>query len=132
MLQGIIVLDLSSVGPGSRCSWLLADLGAEVVKVVAPASRGRIDPPAHSYGAGRGTRQKHIPDIGAGQQKEQPGTRKKQTERLHEILTSTAGTFQVRLRVEPPRREARARWGGRGHSCFDVIQFLLQSVDGCA
>jgi alpha-methylacyl-CoA racemase len=60
LLEGFTVIDLSSVGPGSRCSWILADLGADVVKVVPPASAGRIDPPAHSYGAGRGTRRIEI------------------------------------------------------------------------
>jgi alpha-methylacyl-CoA racemase len=60
VLEGVTVLDLSSVGPGARCSWILADLGADVVKIVAPASAGRIDPPFHSYGAGRGTRRIEI------------------------------------------------------------------------
>ena len=54
MLSGISVLDLSSVGPASRCTALLADLGADVIKVGAP--KGRIEPPFFSYGAGRGTR----------------------------------------------------------------------------
>jgi alpha-methylacyl-CoA racemase len=60
VLEGVTVLDLSSVGPGARCSWILADLGADVVKIVAPASAKRIDPPFHSYGAGRGTRRVEI------------------------------------------------------------------------
>ena len=53
-LDGITVLDLSSVGPGSRCRALLADLGADVVKIKRP--QGAIEPPWFAYGAGRGTR----------------------------------------------------------------------------
>jgi alpha-methylacyl-CoA racemase len=60
VLEGITVLDLSSVGPGPRCTWLLADLGADVVKIVAPASAGRIEPDAWAYGGGRGTRRVEI------------------------------------------------------------------------
>ncbi|MCE2392270.1 MAG: CoA transferase [Proteobacteria bacterium] len=56
MLDGITVLDLSSVGPASRASRWLADYGATVVKVGPTASRAGvlIDPPFYSYGAGRG------------------------------------------------------------------------------
>jgi alpha-methylacyl-CoA racemase len=55
-LAGVTVLDLSSVGPGSRCTATLADLGADVIKVARPPGRGGIEPPWYSYGAGRGTR----------------------------------------------------------------------------
>ncbi len=60
MLEGVTVLDLSSVGPGPRCTWLLADLGADVVKIVAPASAGRIEPDPYAYGGGRGRRRVEI------------------------------------------------------------------------
>src|SRR5688500_17967601 len=60
MLQGVTVVDLSSVGPGPRCTWILADLGADVVKVVAPASAGRIEPDSYAYGGGRGCRRVEI------------------------------------------------------------------------
>ena len=55
LLDGVQVLDLSSVGPASRASRVLADYGASVVKV-APTTRKRavqIQPPFHTYGAGR-------------------------------------------------------------------------------
>jgi alpha-methylacyl-CoA racemase len=55
LLDGITVLDLSSVGPASRASRMLADYGARVVKVGPTAKKGavQIRPPFHSYGAGR-------------------------------------------------------------------------------
>jgi alpha-methylacyl-CoA racemase len=60
MLDGITVVDLSQVGPASRCTAVLADLGAKVIKVVPPASAGRIDPPSYAYGGGRGTERVEI------------------------------------------------------------------------
>jgi len=54
-LAGTTVLDLASVGPGARCTRLLADYGAEVVKVV-PAGSGRgarTEPPYFAYSANR-------------------------------------------------------------------------------
>jgi alpha-methylacyl-CoA racemase len=55
VLQGVSVLDLSTVGPGSRCSAALRDLGASVTKVLAPEGK-QIEPPFFAYGAGRGMR----------------------------------------------------------------------------
>lgn len=61
-LDGTTVLDLSTVGPASRCSRILADYGADVVKVgPPPAKQGvQIQPPFHTYSAGRGTRRVQI------------------------------------------------------------------------
>lgn len=55
-LSGITVLDLSSVGPGTRASRWLADYGATVVKIGAVPSAGgvQIIPVYHAYGGGRG------------------------------------------------------------------------------
>ncbi|MFP8880074.1 MAG: CaiB/BaiF CoA-transferase family protein [Myxococcota bacterium] len=56
LLDGVTVLDLSSVGPASRASRMLADYGALVVKIGPTTRKGtaQIQPPFHTYGAGRG------------------------------------------------------------------------------
>jgi alpha-methylacyl-CoA racemase len=53
-LSGVSVLDHSTVGPASRCTALLADLGASVVKV-GPVGGDRWEAPWYAYGAGRET-----------------------------------------------------------------------------
>lgn len=55
-LAGVRVVDLTTVGPGARCAALLADLGAEIVKVGPPASANRIVAADWAYSAGRGLR----------------------------------------------------------------------------
>ncbi len=54
-LSGVTVLDLASVGPAARCTRLLADYGATVVKVGAVPGRGveAIRPPFYAYSAAR-------------------------------------------------------------------------------
>jgi alpha-methylacyl-CoA racemase len=61
-LDGFTVLDLSSVGPASRCSGILADYGATVIKVGPTPRKGsvQIQPPYFSYSAGRGTKRIQI------------------------------------------------------------------------
>jgi alpha-methylacyl-CoA racemase len=61
-LAGVTVLDLSSVGPASRCSRILADYGAAVIKVGPPPRKSgvQIQPPYWSYSAGRGMRRLQI------------------------------------------------------------------------
>ena len=61
-LAGLVVLDLSSVGPAARASRILADYGAEVVKVAPTSAKGsvQITPPFYSYGAGRGMKRLRI------------------------------------------------------------------------
>jgi alpha-methylacyl-CoA racemase len=58
LLDGITVLDLSSVGPASRCTRILADYGATVVKVGPVPSAGavQIAPPFFAYSGLRGMR----------------------------------------------------------------------------
>lgn len=63
LLSGTTVLDLSMVGPATRCSRVLADYGAEVVKVGAPP-KTRGTPPHqlayHAYSGSRGFRQAKV------------------------------------------------------------------------
>lgn len=61
-LDGITVVDLSSVGPAARCTRLLADYGAEVVKVGPVPGRGAqaVEPPPWAYAGGRGTRRMRL------------------------------------------------------------------------
>jgi alpha-methylacyl-CoA racemase len=67
MLNGVTVLDLSTVGPAARAARMLADYGARVVKVGAPVAAGsqgpsgpsergalQIEPPFFAYGGHRG------------------------------------------------------------------------------
>jgi alpha-methylacyl-CoA racemase len=54
-LDGIRVLDLSTVGPAARCTRILADYGARVCKLGAPAKSGvNTEPPFYAYSGGRG------------------------------------------------------------------------------
>ena len=57
-LSGVTVLDLSTVGPAARCTRLLADYGARVVKIgpVPSADAAPIDPPFFAYSGHRGMR----------------------------------------------------------------------------
>jgi alpha-methylacyl-CoA racemase len=61
-LDGVTVLDLSSVGPAARCARILADYGATVIKVGPPPRRreAQIEPPFFAYGGGRGMRRLRV------------------------------------------------------------------------
>jgi alpha-methylacyl-CoA racemase len=57
-LEGVRVLDLATVGPAARASRMLADYGAEVVKVGAVPRAGAVQivPPYYAYSGNRGMR----------------------------------------------------------------------------
>ena len=60
-LGGIRVLDFSTVGPAARCARILADYGADLIKIGAPGKSAlQIEPAYWAYGAGRGTRRIRI------------------------------------------------------------------------
>lgn len=70
-LEGITILDFSTVGPATRCARILADYGARVIKVgVPPKKLGLQTQPAFwSYSANRGLEQVRI-DLKAPEGKE--------------------------------------------------------------
>jgi len=55
-LAGVVVLDLATVGPAARCTRILADYGATVVKVGTVPGRGvePLVPPFYAYSGARG------------------------------------------------------------------------------
>jgi len=61
-LDDVVVLDLSTVGPGTRCTRILADYGARVVKVGVPPKKSglQVQPAFWSYSANRGMQQVRI------------------------------------------------------------------------
>ena len=70
-LEGVTVLDLSTVGPGTRCTRILADFGARVVKVGAPPRKAgvQVEPLFYAYSARRGWEQVRL-DLKAPEGKE--------------------------------------------------------------
>jgi len=56
LLEGILVLNLGSVGPAARAARSLADYGARVVQIAPVSKKGGLQtrPVYHTYGAGRG------------------------------------------------------------------------------
>ncbi|MCB0997181.1 MAG: CoA transferase [Acidimicrobiales bacterium] len=63
LLAQVRVAQLGAVGPGARAARILADYGAEVVRVEPPTGRrsgGGHDVPFHAYSAGRDTRRIRI------------------------------------------------------------------------
>jgi alpha-methylacyl-CoA racemase len=55
-LTGVRVVDFDQHGPGARAVRVLADYGAEVVRIARPRHRaeGEIETPSNAYGGGRG------------------------------------------------------------------------------
>jgi len=56
LLDGIVVLNLGSVGPAARAARALADFGARVIQIAPVSRKGakQTRPVYHVYGAGRG------------------------------------------------------------------------------
>ena len=54
-LDGVLVLDFSTVGPAARCARILADYGASVVKIGAPPRKSgvQIEPAHWAYSGSR-------------------------------------------------------------------------------
>jgi alpha-methylacyl-CoA racemase len=61
MLDSRTLVDFSTVGPGAKCTRLLADYGMRVIKIRPPAGGTRmLDAPWYNHSANRGIPQVHI------------------------------------------------------------------------
>jgi len=60
VLSGIKVVDLSEYGPAARASRVLADYGANVLKLRRPRGTASLAPPRSAYGAGAGVAELHV------------------------------------------------------------------------
>jgi alpha-methylacyl-CoA racemase len=61
MLDSCTLVDFTSMGPGPRCTRLLADYGMRVIKIRPPVGGSRMmDAPWYSYSANRGIPQVHV------------------------------------------------------------------------
>jgi alpha-methylacyl-CoA racemase len=61
MLENLTLLDFSTMGPGPRCTRLLADYGVRVVKIRPPVAGTRMmDAPWYTYSANRAIPQVHV------------------------------------------------------------------------
>jgi alpha-methylacyl-CoA racemase len=105
-LAGIQIVDLSNAGPGPRCSRILADLGAAVIRVAPPAGQGghRVEMADHAYGAGRGWRKLAI-DL--------------KDDRGHAVLARLLETADVLIEGFRPGVAARLRLGYEDVRCIN-------------
>ena len=55
-LEGITILDFTTLPPGAACTVLLADLGADVIRIEAPAQKGKPSLVFGQVALGRGKR----------------------------------------------------------------------------
>lgn len=58
-MAGLKVVEVGSIGPGPFCAMLLADLGAEVLRLDRPVGTGMVSPnenPARNSSIGVGSR----------------------------------------------------------------------------
>lgn len=71
VLEGTLVLDLSTAGPAARAARILADYGARVVKVGAPPRKAGVQntPPFYAYSGSRGMQLAQL-DLKAKESKE--------------------------------------------------------------
>lgn len=111
-LEGVRVLDLSRFPPGAYCTILLADLGADVIRVEAPGSNPMMG--GVGVGLSRGKRSIAI-DL--------------RHERGHDVLRRVAGSVDVLVENHRPG-DLEQRGFGYRHAAEEMPRLIWCSITG--
>ncbi|MGH6969515.1 MAG: CoA transferase, partial [Stellaceae bacterium] len=123
-LQGITVLDLSRILAGPYCTFLMAELGARVIKVEAPPKGDD----AREYGPFRGGKSTYFSSINRGKQSILLDLKNANDQRIFEALLARADVLVENFR--PGTMEKLGYSWADLHRCYPKLIYAAASGFG--